>query len=110
MVFLEATIEETLRTLAPSSTAKRRLTKSVVLDRVLYEKGCCPIAEPWIAHIMAEHFHAPEQIPPVRFLPKRDEGKMYEFIPFGGGVHVYLRMQLAMLVRLFASHVLHMFD
>jgi len=40
MTFLEATIKETLRTLPPSATATRRLTKSVVLDGVLlYEKG-----------------------------------------------------------------------
>ena len=111
MVFLEATIKETLRTLPPSSTANRRLTKSVVLDGVLYEKGCVLIAEPRIAHIMAEHFDKPEVFAPERFSPERGEGKMYEFIPFGGGVHACLGAQLAMMVtKVFASHVLSMFD
>lgn len=111
MVFLEATIKETLRTLPPSSTANRRLTKSVVLDGVLYEKGCVLIAEPRIAHIMEEHFHEPELFAPERFLPERGEGKMYEFIAFGGGVHGCLGAQLAMTVaKIFASHVLHLFD
>jgi cytochrome P450 len=111
MEFLEATIKETLRTLPPSSTANRRLTKSVVLDGVLYEKGCVLIAEPRLAHIRPEHFHEPEVFAPERFLPERGEGKMYEFIPFGGGVHACLGAQMAMLVtKVFASHVLRRFD
>ena len=111
MVFLEATIKETLRTLPPSSTANRRLTKSVVLDGVLYNKGCSVMAEPRIAHIMPEYFHEPEVFAPERFLPPRSEGKMYEFIPFGGGVHACLGAQLAMVVtKIFASNLLHKFD
>lgn len=111
MVFLEATIKETLRTLPPSSTASRLLTKSVVLDGMLYEKGCVLIAEPRIAHIMPEHFKEPEVFAPERFLPERGEGKMYEFIPFGGGVHACLGAQMAMVVtKIFASHMLRMFD
>lgn len=111
MIFLEATIKETLRTLPPSSTANRRLTKSVVLDNVLYKKGCTIIAEPRIAHIMSEHFCEPEVFAPERFLPERAEGKMYEFIPFGGGVHACLGAQMAIAVtKIFASHLLHTFD
>lgn len=111
MVYLEATIKETLRTLPPSSTVSRRLTKSVVLDGVLYEKGCVLMAEPRIAHIIPEHFPQPEVFAPERFLPPRNEGKMYEFIPFGGGVHACLGAQLAMAIsKLFASHLLQRFD
>ncbi|WP_276751261.1 cytochrome P450 [Chlorogloeopsis fritschii] len=111
MVFLEATIKETLRTLPPSSTAKRRLTKSVVLDGVLYAKGCSVMAEPRLAHIMAEHFPEPDRFVPERFLAPRNEGKMYEFIPFGGGVHACLGAQMAMVVtKIFAAHILHLFD
>ncbi|MBW4499123.1 MAG: cytochrome P450 [Scytonema hyalinum WJT4-NPBG1] len=111
MVFLDATIKETLRTLPPSSTANRRLTKSVVLDGVLYEKGCVLTAEPRIAHIMAEYFHEPEIFAPERFLPERGEGKMYQFIPLGGGVHACLGAQMTMVVtKVFASHMLRMFD
>ncbi|MBW4564372.1 MAG: cytochrome P450 [Mojavia pulchra JT2-VF2] len=111
MVFLEATIKETLRILPPSSTASRQLTKSVVLDGVLYKKGCVLIAEPRLAHIIQEHFQQPEVFAPERFLPERGEGKMYEFIPFGGGVHACLGAQMAMVVtKVFASHVLQAFD
>ncbi|YAF94198.1 MAG: cytochrome P450 [Nodularia sp. CChRGM 3473] len=111
MVFLEATIKETLRTLPPSATASRQLTKSVVLDGVLYEQGCVLMAEPRLAHIMPEHFHEPEVFAPERFLPERGEGKMYEFIPFGGGVHACLGAQMAIAVtKVFASHVLQAFD
>lgn len=111
MEFLEATIKETLRTLPPSSTANRRLTESVVLDGVLYEKGCVLIAEPRLAHIRPEYFHEPEVFAPQRFLPERGEGKMYKFIPFGGGVHACLGAQMAMLItKVFASHVLRRFD
>ncbi len=111
MVFLEAVIKETLRTLPPSSTANRRLTKSVVLDGMLYSKGCTIIAEPRLAHIMPEHFHQPELFEPERFLPPRNEGKMYEFIPFGGGVHACLGAQMAMIItKIFASHLIYLFD
>lgn len=75
MKLLEATIKETLRTLPPSSTAKRKLTKSVVLDGVLYEKGCSLMAEPRIAHIIPEHFSAPDVFAPERFLQERSESK-----------------------------------
>ncbi len=111
MIFLEATIKETLRTLPPSPTATRRLTKSVVVDGILYEKGWTLIAEPRIAHIMPEHFEQPEKFEPERFLPERNEGQMYKFIPFGGGVHACLGAQMAMIVsKVFASHLLQMFD
>lgn len=111
MVFLEATIKETLRTLPPSATASRRLTKSVVLDGILYKKGCVLIAEPRLAHILTEHFKEPDVFSPERFLPERGEGKMYEFIPFGGGVHACLGAQLAMTItKVFASYMLRMFD
>lgn len=111
MEFLEATIKETLRTLPPSSTANRRLTKSVVLDGVLYKKGSVLIAEPRLAHIRPEYFHEPEVFAPERFGAEQGEGKMYEFIPFGGGVHACLGAQMAMVVtKVFASHVLRRFD
>lgn len=111
MVFLEATIKESLRTLPPSSTASRLLTKSVVLDGVLYNKGCVIMAEPRIAHIMPEYFHEPEVFAPERFLPERGEGKMYEFIPFGGGIHACLGAQMAIAItKVFASHLLQTFN
>ncbi|WP_254721995.1 cytochrome P450 [Kovacikia minuta] len=111
MPLLEATIKETLRTLPPSSTATRRLTKSVILDGVLYEKGWGLIAEPRIAHAIADYFAQPDCFDPNRFLPERGEGRMYEFIPFGGGVHACLGAQLAMmLTKAFAVHLLHQFD
>ena len=111
MVFLEATIKETLRTLPPSSNFSRKLTKSVVLDNVLYEKGWVLIPEPRIAHIMQEYFAQPEKFEPQRFLPERGEGKLYQFIPFGGGAHACLGAQMAILVtKMFASHLLRLFD
>ncbi|MDY6897601.1 MAG: cytochrome P450 [Cyanobacteriota bacterium] len=111
MIFLEATIKETLRTLPPSSTANRRLMKSVVLDGILYEKGCTVVAEPRLAHIMKKHFSEPDKFDPERFLAPRNEGKMYEFIPFGGGVHACLGAQMAMVItKIFASHLLNLFD
>ncbi|MGF1603996.1 MAG: cytochrome P450 [Thermosynechococcaceae cyanobacterium] len=111
MTFLDATIKETLRTLPPSSTANRRLTQSVVLDGIRYEKGWSLIAEPRIAHAMEEHFTNPTQFDPERFLPERGEGRMYEFIPFGGGVHACLGAQLALsMAKVFAIHLVRLMD
>ncbi len=109
--FLEATIKETLRLLPPSSTATRRLTRSLVLDGVLYEKGWGIVAEPRIAHRMEAHFTQPNRFDPDRFLDDRGEGRPYEFIPFGGGVHACLGAQLAMTMgKLFAVQVLQRYD
>lgn len=111
MFFLEAVIKETLRTLPPSSTANRRLTKSVILNGVLYPKGSTIIAEPRLAHVIPEHFEQPEMFEPERFLPPRNEGRMYEFIPFGGGVHACLGAQMAMTItKIFATYLIQLFD
>ena len=111
MTLLDATIKEVMRTLAPSSTANRRLTKSVIVNGVVYQKGWVAIAEPRLAHIMSEHFSEPDKFDPERFLPPRNEGKMYQFIPFGGGVHGCLGAQMAMVVtKIFAIHLLSRFD
>lgn len=109
--FLDATLQETLRTLPPSSTANRRLTQSVVLDGVLYEKGWTLIAEPRIAHILPEHFPQPDAFQPHRFMEKADSREKYAYIPFGGGVHACLGAQLAMAVaKIFGSHLLRQFE
>ena len=109
--YLEASIKETLRISPPSSTANRRLTKSVVLDGYLFKKGWTVIAEPRIAHIMEEHYQQPERFEPERFLSPRNEGKKSEFIPFGGGVHQCLGAQLAMtIMKIFASNLVQRFD
>ena len=111
LTFLDATIKETLRILPPSSTATRTLTKSVVLDSMLFKQGWNIIAEPRIAHAMPEHFSNPDSYNPERFLPEQGEGRAYEFIPFGGGVHACLGAQMAMVSNnLFAIHLLQAFD
>ena len=111
LTFLEATLKETLRNRPLASTINRKLTKDVVLNGMLFKKGWGLIAEPRIAHIMPEHFHEPAHFAPERFLGDRNEGKMYEFIPFGGGIHSCLGAQLTFLVsKIFAFHVLRQFE
>ena len=111
MNFLEITIKETLRILPPTSTANRRLTKSVIVDGILYPQGSTIIAEPRLSHAMPEHFEHPERFEPERFLPPRNEGRMYEFIPFGGGVHACLGAQMAIAIsKIFISHLIDLFD
>lgn len=111
MIFLDATLKETLRTLPPSSTANRRLSQSIVLDGVLYKKGCILIAEPRIAHILPDNFPQPESFQPDRFLENAASIDKYAYIPFGGGVHACLGAQLAMVVsKILASHLLQTFQ
>lgn len=111
MNFLEATIKETLRVLPPTSTANRRLNKSVVVDGVLYRQGSTIIAEPRLAHTIPEYFEQPEKFEPERFLPPRNEGKMYRYIPFGGGVHACLGAQMAITItKIFATRLIDLFD
>lgn len=111
MVFLDATIKETLRIFPPSSTANRRLTKSIIFNGIQYQKGWTFIVEPRIAHFLSENFTNPDQFTPERFLPPQQEGKMYEYIPFGGGVHACLGAQLAMTItKIFAVNFLDSFN
>lgn len=111
LTFLDATIKEALRILPPSSTATRTLTKTVVLDGMVFEQGWNIIAEPRIAHGIEQHFASPDTYNPDRFLPEQGEGRAYEFIPFGGGVHACLGAQMAMVSnKLFAMHLLQTFD
>ena len=111
LTYLDATIRETLRILPPSSTAGRRLTRSVVLDGVLYEKGWTLMAEPRLSHTMADHFPEPQRFDPERFLNGSERERQYAFIPFGGGVHACLGAQLALTVmKVMAIHLLDRFD
>jgi cytochrome P450 len=83
----------------------------VVLDGVLYEKGWVLIAEPRITHHLDQYFQAPETFDPDRFLADRQEGKPYEYIPFGGGAHACLGAQMAMVIaKVFLSQILQSFD
>jgi cytochrome P450 len=111
MKYLEATIKETLRISPPSSTANRRLAKSVVVDGYLFQKGWTVIAEPRITHFIENYYHNPDSFEPERFLDNCNEGKKYEFIPFGGGVHQCLGAQLAMtIMKVFAITFVQKFN
>jgi len=109
--YLEATFKETLRILPPTSTANRRLTRSVCLDGVLYRQGWVLIAEPRLAHALADNFPDPDRFDPSRFLAAATPGGRYGYIPFGGGVHACLGAQLALtFAKLFALHLLQRFS
>ncbi|MGA1262976.1 MAG: cytochrome P450 [Prochlorothrix sp.] len=109
--YLEATLKETLRILPPTSTANRRLTRSVCLDGVLYRQGWVLIAEPRLAHALPDNFPDPDRFDPQRFLGEQTPGGRYGYIPFGGGVHACLGAQLALtFAKLFALHLLQRFS
>ncbi len=91
-----ACIKESLRLLPPTSTANRKLTRPVVLDGMFYPEGTALIVEPRIAHFREEYFSNPDAFEPDRFLAPRSEGGRYSYIPFGGGVHVCLGMQMSL--------------
>jgi cytochrome P450 len=105
--YLDATINETLRTLPPSSTVTRRLTRPVLLDGMLLKQGWGLIAEPRMVHGWERNYPDPLRFDPERFLGPASDDRRYAFIPFGGGVHACLGAQLAMTIaRVFALHVL----
>ena len=69
------------------------------------------IVEPRISHQIPEYFEHPDRFDPSRFLPPRNEGKLYNFIPFGGGVHGCLGAQMAMaMAKVFIVYVLQKFQ
>lgn len=105
--YLDATINETLRTLPPSSTVTRRLTRPVLLEGMLLKPGWGLIAEPRLVHGWEQLYPDPGRFDPERFLGNSSQDRRYTFIPFGGGVHACLGAQLAMAIaRVFAIHLL----
>ncbi|QEY31347.1 cytochrome P450 [Synechococcus sp. RSCCF101] len=104
---LGATISETLRLQPPSSTATRRLTRTVELDGLTYRRGWGLIAEPRLAHALASNFPEPDRFNPDRFLGDAPVDRRYSFIPFGGGVHACLGAQLAVTIaKVFALELM----
>jgi cytochrome P450 len=105
--YLDATLNETLRTLPPSSTVTRRLTRPVVFNGLLLRQGWGLIAEPRLVHAWERLYPDPDRFDPERFLGRSAEDRRHAFIPFGGGVHACLGAQLAMTIaRVFAIHAL----
>ncbi|TVS08081.1 MAG: cytochrome P450 [Cyanobium sp. PLM2.Bin73] len=82
--YLDATLNETLRTLPPSSTVTRRLTRPVVLDGTLLQKAWGLIAEPRMVHGWERLYPDPGHFDPERFLGGGTEDRRYTYIPFGG--------------------------
>ena len=53
-----------------SPSTSRRLTKSIVVDNILYKKAWTLITEPKITYTMPEHFERPETFELERFFPE----------------------------------------
>ena len=105
--YLDATINETLRTLPPTSSATRRLTKTVVLNGITYRKGWGLMAEPRLSHRLEENYNQPDRFDPNRFLHADPSTLRFRFFPFGGGAHACPGAQLSFTIaRLFAIRVL----
>ena len=94
---LDLVMRECLRLRAPVPIVLRQAVKDTTVLDTRITAGTPVIVALQFAHLMPEHWSAPERFDPERFHPSRreDRSHRYAWAPFGGGVHKCLGMHFA---------------
>ncbi|HTQ12381.1 MAG TPA: cytochrome P450 [Rhizomicrobium sp.] len=92
-------IEESMRLYPPApGLAGREALADDDLNGHKVKKGDMIAIEPWIVHRHEKLWDDPLRFDPERFSPERSAGRpRFAYIPFGGGPHICIGAQLAML-------------
>jgi cytochrome P450 len=93
--YLNAVIDETLRSRPVGPHVARKLTEAVEIDGYEIPAGTVLAVAIYLVHHSPEVYPEPERFRPERFLEGRPES--YAWIPFGGGVRRCLGAGLAQL-------------
>lgn len=105
----EWALKEALRLNPPLDSIGRRSVRAFEWEGHTIPANTVVTVVPSFTHRMPELWTNPDAFDPERFSPERAEDKRHRFawIPFGGGAHVCIGMQFAILqTRIFLFHLL----
>lgn len=91
--------KETLRLYPPAwALAARMASADTTLGPYAVAKNTLVFASPYAMHRLAQYFPEPERYDPQRFTPECEAAlPRYAYIPFGGGPHICIGNQFAVL-------------
>jgi cytochrome P450 len=90
-----AVFEESLRLYPPAWLITRNAREDDVIDGVEIPAGALIILSPWIIHRDPQHWSAPEEFRPSRFID--GEVNRHAYIPFGAGPRLCIGRDMALL-------------
>jgi cytochrome P450 len=82
--FLDAVVRESLRLYPPQYALFREPTEDLTLDGYRIDRGTTVVLSPWACQRDADHWAAPEQFRPERWL-RDDDRPAFAYFPYGGG-------------------------
>ena len=108
----EMAFKEALRLVPPVAVVPRRAIRDVHFKGLRIPSGASVGVAPIHTHYMPDLWPEPDRFDPMRFTDAAERARhRYAFVPFGGGAHMCLGLNYAMMQsRAFARHLLQRFE
>jgi cytochrome P450 len=108
----EMAFKEALRLVPPVAVVPRRAIRDVRFEGLRIPSGAAAAVAPIHTHHMPELWPEPDRFDPMRFTDAAERARhRYAFVPFGGGAHMCLGLNYAMMQsRAFARRLLERFE
>lgn len=96
--YTRSVIEESMRLFPPAWVVARRAVSDDVIGGYAITKNAYVMVSPWVMQRDPRYWENPEGFDPGRFAPGMDAGRpRYAYFPFGGGPHLCIGNNLAMM-------------
>jgi cytochrome P450 len=89
-------LRETMRLYPPVWYMARKTTAATEVNGCLLPENVIALVSPYTIHRHPDFWPNPDEFDPLRFAPDKKQTK-YSYIPFGGGHHLCLGMNLALM-------------
>lgn len=83
--WLRAVLQEALRLYPPVPLIARVAGRATEVAGLAMPKGSVAFIAPWLVHRHADHWEAPDEFRPARFLPDAPPPRPFSYLPFGLG-------------------------
>ncbi|MBS7790131.1 cytochrome P450 [Roseococcus sp. SDR] len=83
--WLRAVLQEALRLYPPLPLIARVAGRATQVGVLPVPKGSIAFVSPWLVHRHADHWEAPDEFRPARFLPDAPPPRPFTYLPFGLG-------------------------